>query len=83
MKRVLTALAACLPFAAHAADAIAARLNASRNWQAIMYLIFVVCSGVLPTGPLKRGGLHGNYYTAGGNMPGLRLAIAGGYMSAA
>lgn len=44
MKRVLTALAAALPFAAHAADAISGAVERQpTNWQAIiMFLIFVV-----------------------------------------
>lgn len=45
MKRVLTAPAATLPFAAHAADALPADVlrAAPTNWQAIiMFLIFVV-----------------------------------------
>ena len=44
MKRVLTALAATLPFAANAADAISGAVERQpTNWQAIiMFLIFVV-----------------------------------------
>ena len=44
MKRVLTALAATLPFATHAADAITGEVQRQpTNWQAIiMFLIFVV-----------------------------------------
>ena len=43
MKRVLTALAATLPFAANAADAISGAVERQpTNWQAIiMFLIFV------------------------------------------
>lgn len=42
MKRVLTALAATLPFAANAADAISGAVERQpTNWQAIiMFLIF-------------------------------------------
>ncbi|HFV5818665.1 TPA: hypothetical protein ACH9UE_004155, partial [Escherichia coli] len=44
MKRVLPALAATLPFAANAADAISGAVERQpTNWQAIiMFLIFVV-----------------------------------------
>ncbi len=52
MKRVLTALAATLPFAANAADAISGAVERQpTNWQAIiMFLIFVVLRSALPTG---------------------------------
>lgn len=55
MKRVLTALAAALPFAAHAADAISGAVERQpTNWQAIiMFLIFAFLRSVLPTGPLN------------------------------
>ena len=48
MKRVLTALAATLPFAAHAADAITGEVQRQpTNWQAIiMFLIFVRADAV-------------------------------------
>jgi cation/acetate symporter len=48
MKRVLTALAATLPFAAHAADAITGEVQRQpTNWQAIvMFLIFVAADAV-------------------------------------
>ena len=48
MKRVLTALAATLPFAANAADAISGAVERQpTNWQAIiMFLIFVVSFGL-------------------------------------
>ncbi len=43
MKRVLTALAATLPFAANAADAISGAVERQpTNWQAI--IMFLICS---------------------------------------
>ncbi|HFL6627354.1 TPA: hypothetical protein ACGWGO_004317, partial [Salmonella enterica] len=40
MKRVLTALAAALPFAAHAADAISGAVERQpTNWQAIIMFL--------------------------------------------
>ena len=58
MKRILTALAATLPFAAHAADAITGEVQRQpTNWQAIvMFLIFVVLTLYItePAGLLRR-----------------------------
>ncbi|VDZ81477.1 Sodium:solute symporter family protein [Salmonella bongori] len=87
MKRVLTALAATLPFAAHAADAISGAVERQpTNWQAIiMFLIFVVFTLGITYWASKRVRSRSDYYTAGGNITGFQngLAIAGDYMSAA
>lgn len=87
MKRVLTALAAALPFAAHAADAISGAVeHQPTNWQAIiMFLIFVVFTLGITYWASKRVRSRSDYYTAGGNITGFQngLAIAGDYMSAA
>ncbi|EAM9834608.1 cation/acetate symporter ActP [Salmonella enterica] len=87
MKRVLTALAAALPFAAHAADAISGAVERQpTNWQAIiMFLIFVVFTLGITYWASKRVRSRSDYYTAGGNITGFQngLAIAGDYMSAA
>ena len=87
MKRVLTALAATLPFAANAADAISGAVERQpTNWQAIiMFLIFVVFTLGITYWASKRVRSRNDYYTAGGNITGFQngLAIAGDYMSAA
>ncbi|HFF5828802.1 TPA: cation/acetate symporter ActP [Shigella boydii] len=87
MKRVLTALAATLPFAANAADAISGAVERQpTNWQAIiMFLIFVVFTLGITYWASKRVRSRSDYYTAGGNITGFQngLAIAGDYMSAA
>ncbi len=87
MKRVLTALAATLPFAANAADAISGAVQRQpTNWQAIiMFLIFVVFTLGITYWASKRVRSRSDYYTAGGNITGFQngLAIAGDYMSAA
>ena len=87
MKRVLTALAATLPFAAHAADAITGEVQRQpTNWQAIvMFLIFVVLTLYITYWASKRVRSRSDYYTAGGNITGFQngLAIAGDFMSAA
>ncbi|EFE8001029.1 cation/acetate symporter ActP [Escherichia coli] len=87
MKRVLTALAATLPFAANAADAISGAVERQpTNWQAIiMFLIFVVFTLGITYWASKRVCSRNDYYTAGGNITGFQngLAIAGDYMSAA
>ena len=87
MKRVLTALAATLPFAAHAADAITGEVQRQpTNWQAIiMFLIFVVLTLYITYWASKRVRSRNDYYTAGGNITGFQngLAIAGDFMSAA
>lgn len=81
MKRVLTALAATLPFAAHAADAITGEVQRQpTNWQAIiMFLIFVVLTLYITYWASKRVRSRNDYYTAGGNITGFQngLAIAG------
>ena len=87
MKRVLTALAATLPFAANAADAISGAVQRQpTNWQAIiMFLIFVIFTLGITYWASKRVRSRNDYYTAGGNITGFQngLAIAGDYMSAA
>ncbi|CSS36908.1 acetate permease [Shigella sonnei] len=87
MKRVLTALAATLPFAANAADAISGAVERQpTNWQAIiMFLIFVVFTLGITYWASKLVRSRSDYYTAGGNITGFQngLAIAGDYMSAA
>ncbi|PUU65472.1 cation/acetate symporter ActP [Citrobacter freundii] len=89
MKRVLTALAATLPFAANAADAISGAVQRQpTNWQAIvMFLIFVIFTLGITYWASKRvrSRNDNDYYTAGGNITGFQngLAIAGDYMSAA
>lgn len=87
MKRVLTALAATLPFAAHAADALTGEVQRQpTNWQAIiMFLIFVVLTLYITYWASKRVRSRNDYYTAGGNITGFQngLAIAGDFMSAA
>lgn len=87
MKRILTALAATLPFAAHAADAITGEVQRQpTNWQAIiMFLIFVVLTLYITYWASKRVRSRNDYYTAGGNITGFQngLAIAGDFMSAA
>ena len=87
MKRVLTALAATLPFAAHAADAITGEVQRQpTNWQAIvMFLIFVLLTLYITYWASKRVRSRNDYYTAGGNITGFQngLAIAGDFMSAA
>nr|WP_137649079.1 cation/acetate symporter ActP [Escherichia albertii] len=87
MKRVLTALAATLPFAANAADALSGAVERQpTNWQAIiMFLIFVVFTLGITYWASKRVRSRSDYYTAGGNITGFQngLAIAGDYMSAA
>ena len=81
MKRVLTALAATLPFAANAADAISGAVERQpTNWQAIiMFLIFVVFTLGITYWASKRVRSRNDYYTAGGNITGFQngLAIAG------
>ncbi len=81
MKRVLTALAATLPFAANAADAISGAVERQpTNWQAIiMFLIFVVFTLGITYWASKRVRSRSDYYTAGGNITGFQngLAIAG------
>lgn len=76
MKRVLTALAAALPFAAHAADAISGAVERQpTNWQAIiMFLIFVVFTLGITYWASKRVRSRSDYYTAGGNITGFRTA---------
>lgn len=87
MKRVLTALAAALPLAANAADAIGGAVERQpTNWQAIvMFLIFVVLTLYITYWASKRVRSRNDYYTAGGNITGFQngLAIAGDFMSAA
>ena len=87
MKRVLTALAATLPFAANAADAITGEVQRQpTNWQAIiMFLIFVLLTLYITYWASKRVRSRNDYYTAGGNITGFQngLAIAGDFMSAA
>ena len=87
MKRVLTALAATLPFAASAADAITGEVQRQpTNWQAIvMFLIFVLLTLYITYWASKRVRSRNDYYTAGGNITGFQngLAIAGDFMSAA
>ena len=82
MKRVLTALAATLPFAANAADAISGAVERQpTNWQAIiMFLIFVVFTLGITYWASKRVRSRSDY-----NITGFQngLAIAGDYMSAA
>ncbi len=70
MKRILTALAATLPFAAHAADAITGEVQRQpTNWQAIvMFLIFVVLTLYITYWASKRVRSRNDYYTAGGNI---------------
>lgn len=70
MKRVLTALAATLPFAANAADAISGAVERQpTNWQAIiMFLIFVVFTLGITYWASKRVRSRNDYYTAGGNI---------------
>ncbi|WP_181412638.1 cation acetate symporter [Escherichia coli] len=72
MKRVLTALAATLPFAANAADAISGAVERQpTNWQAIiMFLIFVVFTLGITYWASKRVRSRSDYYTAGGNITG-------------
>ncbi len=83
----MTALAATLPFAANAADAISGAVERQpTNWQAIiMFLIFVVFTLGITYWASKRVRSRNDYYTAGGNITGFQngLAIAGDYMSAA
>ena len=87
MKRVLTALAATLPFAANAADALTGAVERQpTNWQAIiMFLIFVLLTLYITYWASKRVRSRNDYYTAGGNITGFQngLAIAGDFMSAA
>ncbi|AGN86765.1 cation/acetate symporter ActP [Enterobacter sp. R4-368] len=87
MKRVLTALAATLPFTAHAADAITGEVQRQpTNWQAIiMFVIFVALTLYITYWASKRVRSRSDYYTAGGNITGFQngLAIAGDFMSAA
>ncbi|XNM48228.1 hypothetical protein ACLK17_25450 [Escherichia coli] len=68
MKRVLTALAATLPFAANAADAISGAVEREpTNWQAIiMFLIFVVFTLGITYWGSKRVRSRSDDYTAGG-----------------
>ena len=77
MKRVLTALAATLPFAANAADAISGAVERQpTNWQAIiMFLIFVVFTLGITYWASKRVRSRNDYYTAGGNIFYLELAV--------
>lgn len=65
MKRVLTALAATLPFAANAADAISGAVERQpTNWQAIiMFLIFVVFTLGITYWASKRVRSRSDYYT--------------------
>ena len=83
MKRILTALAATLPFAAHAADAITGDVQRQpTNWQAIvMFLIFVLLTLYITYWASKRVRSRNDYYTAGGNITGFQngLAIAGDF----
>lgn len=83
-ERVLTALAATLPFAANAADAISGVVERQpTNWQAIiMFLIFVVFTLGITYWASKRVRSRNDYYTAGGNITGFQngLAIAGDYV---
>ena len=74
MKRVLTALAATLPFAANAADAISGAVQRQpTNWQAIvMFLIFVIFTLGITYWASKRVRSRNDYYTAGGNITGFQ-----------
>lgn len=74
MKRVLTALAATLPFAANAADAISGAVQRQpTNWQAIiMFLIFVALTLYITWWASKRVRSRSDYYTAGGNITGFQ-----------
>ena len=87
MKKVLTALAATLPFTANAADALTGAVQRQpTNWQAIvMFLIFVDLTLYITWWASKRVRSRSDYYTAGGNITGFQngLAIAGDFMSAA
>ncbi len=87
MKKVLTALAATLPFAANAADAITGAVQRQpTNWQAIiMFVIFVALTLYITYWASKRVRSRSDYYTAGGNITGFQngLAISGDFMSAA
>lgn len=78
MKRVLTALAATLPFAAHAADALTGEVQRQpTNWQAIvMFLIFVVLTLYITYWASKRVRSRNDYYTAGGNITGFQNGLA-------
>jgi|GEM_PF-5024797 len=78
MKRVLTALAATLPFAAHAADALTGEVQRQpTNWQAIiMFLIFVVLTLYITYWASKRVRSRNDYYTAGGNITGFQNGVA-------
>ncbi|MGS5299419.1 cation/acetate symporter ActP [Escherichia coli] len=78
MKRVLTALAATLPFAANAADAISGAVERQpTNWQAIiMFLIFVVFTLGITYWASKRVRSRSDYYTAGGNITGFQNGLA-------
>jgi len=86
-KRIFRLLAATLPFAANAADAISGAVQRQpTNWQAIvMFLIFVIFTLGITYWASKRVRSRNDYYTAGGNITGFQngLAIAGDYMSAA
>lgn len=77
MKRVLTALAATLPFAANAADAITGAVERQpTNWQAIvMFLIFVVLTLYITYWASKRVRSRNDYYTAGGNITGFQNGL--------
>jgi cation/acetate symporter len=87
MKKLLTALAATLPFAANAADAITGEVQRQpTNWEAIiMFLVFVLLTLYITYWASKRVRSRNDYYTAGGNITGFQngLAIAGDFMSAA
>ncbi|MCW6190398.1 hypothetical protein [Klebsiella pneumoniae] len=81
MKRVLTALAATLPFAAHAADALTGEVQRqTTNWQAmIMSLIFVVLTLYITSGASNSVRVRSGFLT-GGNLlagvhPVLRMAV--------
>ena len=65
MKKVLTALAATLPLAVNAADAISGHVERQpTNWQAIiMFLIFVLLTLYITYWASKRVRSRNDYYT--------------------
>ncbi len=68
------ALAATLPFAANAADAISGAVeHQPTNWQSIiMYMLFVVFTLGMTYWASKRVRSRSDYYTAGGNITGFQ-----------
>ena len=70
MKKVLTALAATLPLAANAADALSGHVERQpTNWQAIiMFLIFVLLTLYITYWASRRVRSRSDYYTAGVNI---------------